>query len=86
MNKNKIPNFGVFLITDYMEVIMELKEKINKIIAFGIPISVIAKKVNKDHSTIGKWLRGQSQISNKLEQELNMILEDMNKEWQSFFN
>ena len=53
MNKNKIPNFGVFLITDYMEVIMELRERVNKIISFGIPISVIAKKVNKDHSTIG---------------------------------
>lgn len=65
---------------------MELKEKIQKIISFGIPISVLAKKVGKDHSTISKWLHGQSQISIKLEQKLNTILEDMNREWQSFFN
>lgn len=64
---------------------MEIKNIIQKIIKFGIPINVIARRVNKDGSTIGKWIRGQTNISIELEQELYNLAIKMNKEWQNIF-
>ena len=64
---------------------MEIKNIIQKIIKFGIPIHVIARRVNKDGSTIGKWIRGQTNISIELEQELYNLAIKMNKEWQNIF-
>ena len=64
---------------------MKIKNIIQKIIKFGIPINVIARRVNKDGSTIGKWIRGQTNISIELEQELYNLAIKMNKEWQNIF-
>lgn len=62
-----------------------IKSLIQGIVKFGIPINEIARRVNKDGSTIGKWLRGQSEISKDLETELEQLAKQMNKEWQEIF-
>lgn len=64
---------------------MEIKNIIQAMVKFGIPINLIARRVNKDGSTIGKWIRGQTNISNELEQKLYNLVIEMNKEWQNIF-
>jgi len=63
----------------------EIKSLIQGMVKIGIPINEIARRVNKDGSTIGKWIRGQSEISKELEIELKQLAEQMNKEWQEIF-
>lgn len=63
----------------------ETKSLIQGMVKIGIPINEIARRVNKDGSTIGKWIRGQSEISKELEIELKQLAEQMNKEWQEIF-
>ena len=63
----------------------EIKSLIQGMVKIGIPINEIARRVNKDGSTIGKWIRGQSEISKELEIELEQLAEQMNKEWQEIF-
>lgn len=63
-----------------------IKEIIQGIINIGIPINVIARKVQKDGSTIGKWLRGQTNISDTLKCDLEQVATELNKEWQKIFN
>ena len=65
--------------------VKKMKIIIQKIVDFGIPINLIARKVNKDGSTIGKWLRGQTNISKELEEQLEKLVIQMNKEWQEIF-
>lgn len=64
----------------------DIKEIIQGIINIGIPINVIARKVQKDGSTIGKWLRGQTNISDTLKCDLEQIAAQLNEEWQKIFN
>lgn len=54
-------------------------------IEFGLPISVIAKGVSKDHSTISKWLKGKTDISFKLEKELEDFIDRKRQEWNNIF-
>lgn len=63
-----------------------IKEIIQGIINIGIPINVIARKVQKDGSTIGKWLRGQTNISDTLKCDLEQVATELNEEWQKIFN
>lgn len=59
----------------------EIKDIIQGIVNIGIPINVIARRVEKDGSTIGKWLRGQTNISDSLESELRSLVNILDKEW-----
>lgn len=59
----------------------EIKDIIQGIVDIGIPINVIARRVEKDGSTIGKWLRGQTNISDSLESELRSLVNILDKEW-----
>ena len=63
-----------------------IKEIIQGIINIGIPINAIARKVQKDGSTIGKWLRGQTNISDTLKCDLEQVATELNEEWQKIFN
>ena len=65
---------------------MDVKKVIAGMVAFGIPISVISKGVEKDHSTIGKWLKGTTGISQKLEKQLEVFIEQKRQEWENIFN
>lgn len=65
---------------------MNTKKVIQQIVDIGIPINVIARKVNKDGSTISKWLKGQTNISSTLEINLQHVAIQLNNEWQHIFN
>ena len=62
-----------------------MKTIIQRIVDFGIPINLVARRVNKNRSTISKWLRGQTNISKELEKQLEELTIQMNKEWQEIF-
>lgn len=64
---------------------MNTKNIIQQIVNIGIPINVIARRVGKDGSTIAKWLRGRTNISQELDFELKKTAIQMNKEWQQIF-
>ena len=64
----------------------DIKEIIQGIINIGIPINVIARKVQKDGSTIGKWLHGQTNISDTLKCDLEQVAIQLNEEWKKVFN
>lgn len=64
----------------------DTKVLIKKIISFGVPIAALARRVDKDTSTLSKWIRGESKISPKLEKQLLFMIEEMNKEWQDIIN
>lgn len=64
---------------------MDVKEVIVRMVNFGLPISIIAKSVEKDHSTISKWLKGKTGISYRLEKELEIFIKQKRKEWDDIF-
>lgn len=64
---------------------MDVKDTIQKIIDFGLSISFIARKANKNETTIRKWLKGETNISPTLQNDLTKIAEELNEEWQAIF-
>ena len=46
---------------------MNIKNELQKAINTGLPISVVAKKINKDPSTLNKWLHGTRNVSSEIE-------------------
>ena len=65
---------------------IDIKKKIQAIVNFGIPIAVIARRVDKNTTTLGKWLRGESNISTKLEKQLIELIYQLNMEWENIIN
>lgn len=63
-----------------------IKQTIQQIVNFGVPIAVLARRIDKDTTTLGKWLRGESNISSKLEKQLSNLVNEMNAEWQNIIN
>lgn len=61
----------------------DIRTMIQGLVDIGIPINVIARYVEKDGSTIGKWLRGQTNISTSLESDLYSLIEKLDKEWRA---
>lgn len=59
----------------------DIKNIIQGLVDIGIPINVIARQVGKDGSTIGKWLRNQTNISNSLESELYALVKKLDRQW-----
>ena len=81
----KIRKLTDFQNTYIMVIIMNIKKIITRMVEFGLPISVIAKGVNKSHSTISKWLKNQTEISYRLEKELENFIEQKKQEWNNIF-
>lgn len=65
---------------------IDIKKKIQAIVNFGIPIAVIARRIDKNTTTLGKWLRGESNISTKLEKQLIELIYQLNMEWENIIN
>lgn len=66
---------------------MSIRDKVLYLTSRGVSITEIAKRAECSHTTIAKWLRGESKLSARLERdvdrliieyikELNVILED----------
>lgn len=59
---------------------MTIKEKIELLVSHGVKITELAKRVNCNQTTLGRWLRGETNISSRLEKDLNeMIIQFINE-------
>ncbi len=59
---------------------MTTKEKIEYMVARGIKVIDLAKRVGCNQTTLGRWLRGETNISSRLEKDLNQMIQDFIKE------
>ena len=55
---------------------MNLKEKIQYLINRGVTITEFARRVDCNKTTLGRWLRGETNLSKRLEKDLTQVLED----------
>lgn len=63
---------------------METRNALRAANESGIPIAVIAKRINKDPSTIQKWLRGTSKyLSAETENEIILELKRIKEIWKN---
>lgn len=63
---------------------METRDALRAANESGIPIAVIAKRINKDPSTIQKWLRGTSKyLSKDTENEIILELRKIKEIWEN---
>ncbi len=61
---------------------MDIREEFQKAIDTGLPISVVAKKIGKDPSTLNKWLHGTRNVSSEIEMAVSEILYEIKKQWE----
>lgn len=61
---------------------MDLREKCQRAIDTGISIRSLARKIDYDNSTLSKWLRGNRNISEEIQNKLILALQDLKKQWE----
>jgi hypothetical protein len=59
---------------------MTTKEKIEYLVDRGIKVIDLSKRVGCNQTTLGRWLRGETNISSRLEKDLNQMIQDFIKE------
>ena len=59
---------------------MTIKEKIEYLVSHGVKVVELAKRVNCSQTTLGRWLRGETNISSRLEKDLNQMIQDFIQE------
>ena len=59
---------------------MTTKEKIEYLVERGIKVVDLAKRVGCNQTTLGRWLRKETNISSRLEKDLNQMIQDFIKE------
>lgn len=60
---------------------MNTKNAFLKIQELGYPVSLVAKKIGCDPSTLTKWLKGTNNISNELEEKVKKELISLKEQW-----
>ena len=66
---------------------MTTKERLKYLYDRGVPLTEFAKRLNCSKTTLGRWLRGESNLSLRLERDLNNEINnylselDIIKEW-----
>ena len=53
---------------------MTIKEKIQFLVSHGIKVVELANRVNCNQTTLGRWLRGETNISTRLEKDLDTMI------------
>lgn len=61
---------------------MDIRYEFKKAIDAGLPISFVAKKINKDPSTLNKWLHGTRKVSKEIEDAVEIVLLEVKEKWQ----
>ena len=61
---------------------MDLREECQKAINAGISIRYLARKIEYDNSTLSKWLRGEKNISEKIQNKLILTLQELKEQWE----
>lgn len=54
---------------------MTTKEKMIFLVNHGVKIIDMAKRVNCNQTTLGRWLRGETNISSRLEKDLELMIQ-----------
>ena len=53
---------------------MTIKEKIELLVNHGVKITELARRVNCNQTTLSRWLRGETNLSSRLEKDLNNMI------------
>jgi len=59
---------------------MTTKEKIEYLVKCGVKVVELSKRVGCNQTTLGRWLRNETNISPRLEKDLNQMIQDFIKE------
>ena len=62
---------------------MDIKQEFIKAINTGLPISYVARKINKDPSTLNKWLHGTRKVSKEIEDAVEQVLLEIKEQWRN---
>lgn len=60
---------------------MDIKKECQKALNLGISIRFLASKINRDHTTLTKWLHGERNISIEIQNELIVTLRELKEKW-----
>ena len=53
---------------------MTVKEKVEFLVSHGVKIVELANRANCNQTTLGRWLRGETNLSARLEKDLNTVI------------
>jgi plasmid maintenance system antidote protein VapI len=62
---------------------MDLRKEFKKAIDTGLPISFVARKIDKDPSTLNKWLHGTRKVSQEIEDAVEQVLLEIKEQWRN---
>ena len=53
---------------------MTIKEKVQFLVSHGVKVIELANRVNCNQTTLGRWLRNETNISARLEKDLDTMI------------
>ena len=62
---------------------MNTKEKVEYLVERGVKVTTLADRVGCNKTTLGRWLRGESNISSRLDKDLNIMIQQFIEEIES---
>lgn len=62
---------------------MDIRIEFEKAVNTGLPISYVAKKIDKDPSTLNKWLHGTRKVSSEIENAVEQVLLEIKEQWRN---
>ena len=62
---------------------MDIRKECQKAVDAGTTAAVIARKINKDPSTLNKWLRGTRNVSDEVKTDVARALLEIKSEWEN---
>ena len=65
---------------------MDARQELQKAIKLGVSISFVARKINKDPSTLNKWLHGTKNVSLEVEQAVQKTLIELKEGWMNIMS
>lgn len=65
---------------------MDIRYEFEKAVAAGLPISFVAKKIDKAPSTLNKWLHRTRKVSLEVEEAVKLVLLEIKNEWMNIMN
>lgn len=65
---------------------MDVRQELQKAIKLGVSISFIARKINKDPSTLNKWLHGTKNVSSEVETAVQKTLIELKEAWMNIMS
>lgn len=62
---------------------MNILKECQKALDTGISISYLAQKMQRNPSTLSRWLKGERNISTEIQNELIKVLRELKEQWNS---